>query len=290
MFTLESYQKVSIFLLLILSIFQCVGIFLGWWAVTDVLSIVPEFIFVAIIGIFFWAFLKNIEHRLGKTTSTTVNIIPDLHYNPIYSNLAVYYHRISGLPDSPEYAQLKYVIDNTKKMAYRIRKFPEWFELPIKEHELEWKSYDDERVLKRYIKENYFITNQELSPEIIGLKYKNGRLIEDAKYSEILSKLEEAKLGENQLETLQIVELTRGFFFKHVRRILLVDFTAKKVWLAPAYWSQLVDMDLINHEVYSMHFWESCKRWVKRVFDFELVPNQYPESQLIAKATNKNGK
>ena len=172
-------------------------------------------------------------------------------------------------------------------MAYRIRKFPEWFESPIKKHELEWKSYDDERVLKRYIKENYFTTNQELSPEIIGLKYVNGKLTEDAKYSKILSKLEEAKIGENQLETLQIVKLIRRFFFKHVRRILLVDFTAKKVWLAPPYWNQLIDMDLIGYEIYGMHFWESCKRWTKRVFGFELVPNQYPESQLIAKSTNK---
>jgi len=121
---------------------------------TDVLSIVPEFIFAAIIGIFVWSFLKNIEHKLGKTTPTTTNIISELHYNPIYNNLAVYYHRTNGLPDSPEYAQLKYVVDNSKKMAYPIRKFPEWFISPIKKHELEWKSYDDERVMKRYIKEN----------------------------------------------------------------------------------------------------------------------------------------
>ena len=116
----------------------------------------------------------------------------------------------------------------------------------------------------------------------------NGNLEKHTKYSKILAKLTEAKpAGENQLATLQIVKLTRRGVFKRVGRELLVDFTAKKVWLAPPYWNQLIDMDLINYAMYTMHPWESCKRWAQRVYGFELVPNQYPESQLIAKATSK---
>ena len=258
------------------------GIVGGFWKLDDFLSYIPQFLIGAVFVVIFWGVGQDIKNALGKKEQTIVDKVLPFIYDPIYRNLAVYYHRVKATSDTPDSAQLKYLADGAKGKAYLMREIPEWLAPAIKKHNILWRPYDDERVLNKYIKANFSLSDLDPSPEIVGLTYSDGVLIEDMQYCELLS-----KLAGNRLEDLQIARVNRRKLLSVATRTLLIDFSAKKVWLAPPYWYLLIDKKIINSESYGMHFWESCKKWSKRKFGFELVQNHYPESQLLSKATVK---
>ena len=247
----------------------------------DFLSYIPQFLIGAIFIVIFWGVGQDIKNALGHKEQTTVNKTP---FTPkaIYRHLAVYYHRVKGVSDTPDSARLRYLADGSKGKAYLMRELPEWLAPAIKQHEILWNPYDDEKTLNRYIKTKFELSDLQLSPESIGLTFAEGILCEDTRYSDFLS-----KLPKNRLEDLLIAKVNRRYFLSFVTRKLLVDFSEKKVWLAPPYWYHLTEMGIISSESYDMHFWESCEKFSKRKFGFELVPNHYPERQLLSKAAVK---
>ncbi len=271
----------TIFLVALIIVILGVLRYVEFLTMSDLSSAVAQLLVGAVFVVIFWGIGENIKRALGKRESATSDKAQPPKYIPMYRNLVLYYVRPRGLADTPENSQLRFLIYKPKNIAIFVREFPEWLLPAVKRHDFEWKGYDKESSLKHTLKD-FAVNYGEISPEAIGLKYAEGGLIEDARYSDILSKIEKSRF-----EKLLIAKLSRRYFLKFKRRNLVVDFSNNKVWLAPPYWYQLEEIGAIASETYGMRCYESCKRWAKRKFGFEYVPNYYPESQLITKATSK---
>jgi hypothetical protein len=233
-------------------------------------------IWIAAIALGFGAGL--ITRKTEKKTEAAIDEGIPYEPDPNFLHLTVHYLRIRGVPDNPDSATLKYITDDKKEESYRMCVLPDWLAPAIKEHRIRWHPYDDERVLRRYVTSKYsFVDKDPPLPDWLGLRFLRGSWVEDKPHSELLSKLEGRKLKD-----LQIADLSRRSLFSHVRRVLLVDFSKKQVWLAPSCCFELIEKGIVESEIYEMHPWQSCKCWSKRKFGFDFISRRYSESQLFA--------
>jgi hypothetical protein len=277
---LQKVQWSTVLIVILIVISSWLGIVWGFWKLSDFLSYIPQFLIGAIFVVIFWGVGQNIKKALGKKEQTPVDKIPPYDFDPIYRNLAVYYHRIKGVSDTPDSSQQRYLADGSKGMAYLIRELPDWLAPAIKNHKMEWCPFDNDKLLTKFINTKFLLIDSNPNPESVGLTYADGKLIEDKRYSKLLS-----KLAGRKLDDLQIAIVKRRHFLSFVTRTLLVDFSAKHVWLAPPYYYLLEENGIIYSETYGMYFWESCKCWSKREFGFPLIRNHYPESMLLSKGS-----
>lgn len=256
-----------------------VGIYLEWWRLSDFLSYIPQFLIGAIFVVIFWGVGQDIKNVLGKKEQPSDSKIPSFKLNPLYQELSIYYHRTNGLPDTPVSTKERYLVDRFKGSAYIIGNLPDWIAPAIKNHEIEWYPYDNEKALRKDIHTKFALIDLSPTPKTVGLIFSKseGQWIQDTKYADLLSKLEGHKLV-----NLQIAVLKRRYFFSIVTRNLLIDFKTKEVWYAPPCWYSLRDKGIIYDEVYGMRFWENCKSWCRRKFNFPLVLNYYPENRLLS--------
>lgn len=261
-----------------------IGIYFGGWHMSDFLSSVPQYLIGAIFIVIFWGVGKNITDALGKKDQSLTDKVVPFNYVPAFHNLRVYYHRIKGVWDTPSSSQHRYLVDDLNRKAYPISEFPEWIIKPIEKHEILWVAFDTENLLKRSIKTQFTIIDSNPSPESIGLTISTGTLTAYDEFSDLLK-----KLSGQRLEHLQIGLLKRRHFLSFKKRTVIIDFSAKEVWLAPPSCYLLKDKKIIFSEDYDMHFWEKCKPWSKRVFGFTFIPNYYPESRLLSKGSVSSG-
>lgn len=193
----------------------------------------------------------------------------------VFAYLTVHYPRIKSEPDIPSPTRVRCVTYNRKKQAFPV---PDFLESIIQEHKINWRCHDNEKVLWQYLTEHNTINLEDPIPEDLGLRFdRNGSLVsaEDELYSELISKLRGHKL-----ENLQVIYLHRLSLPHTVRRTLLLERSTKQAFLPPSCVHELVQSGIIASESKGMRPWENCDGWVKRVYDFTLVPWRYPESKL----------
>jgi hypothetical protein len=278
----ERHQLTRPLILILLPAILWIGIYAGLWPLSDILSWVPYFIITAWIVVFLWGTLgKKIENALGKRSESDLGKSKTKPYKPDlrFAYLTVHYLRVEGYQDDPDSSRLKCLTDERTKIASWT--MPEWLKIPVKEHNMAWLPYYDEKILRKYIKDHYSITSDQLRYEDLKLQLDTkGNLIErkSDKYSELIEKLKDRKL-----ENLQVAYLTRSY--PSARRTLLIDFSAKQVWLSPPYDFELLTNGLVTSENYGMWPLESCRRWCKRKFGFPFISQHYPETKLFEGGT-----
>jgi hypothetical protein len=281
---MEKYEKVSIIVIVLLAILLW-GLSYGVYPLSDIASNIPFFIITAMFGVFLWGWLKRIENALGKKTTTsaqesTPKYTPDSNFD----HLAIHYLRVKGAPDTPDSSQLRYITNVQNRQAIRLRELPEWLAPAIKEHKIMWFPYDDEKVLGKTLSETFF-SIRDVVPlaETLGLKLVKGQWERFTTNSELLS-----KLGDRKLENLQVLDLTRRYFFSEKKRTLLIKFSQteakSEVWLAPPYIFELAEKGIIAEEGKGMRFYESCKKWCDRN-GYTFIDRRYPESAFLAEGS-----
>jgi len=124
----------------------------GGLSMADIQSAVPYIAFTIIIGVFLWGQQRRLENALGRKTTTsaeeaTPQYIADLNFG----HLAIHYLRIKGTPDTPDSSQLRYITNDEKRQASRLRELPDYLAPAIKNHRMIWNPYDDEKVLYRKV-------------------------------------------------------------------------------------------------------------------------------------------
>jgi hypothetical protein len=273
----KGYYYLTGIALILLAGFQWLGTILGWWTLSAVMSYVPFLIFTAMVGVFLWGYREKIETVSGKTVVKEVNEVKQYVRDLNFLHLVVYYSRIQNMPDTPENANTRYIINDKTTYAFRIPELPDWFSSEIKEHRMRWCSYDSDKNLNAYIKSKFSIGDSP-SPKDLGLQLVNREWKEDNQNSDLLSNLKGKKLD------LQIAELERRYFLGVKRRILLIDPSAKEVWQAPSCYYDLVQNKIVGSQTYGMRFYEDCGDWSRRFLHYSFTPLQYPESKLIARA------
>jgi hypothetical protein len=282
---LTKYQSYTIIGLVLLAFAQWLGIPLGLWTLSEVLAIVPYFIFTAMFGVFLWGLRESIESKLGKGTTTTEKAVP-YKPDPDLPHFGIYYLRIKGAPDTPLSSPLRYITNDRIRAACQVRELPEWIASPVKEHKITWYPYDDKNDLKKVLSVTYAVYDTAPLPEGFGLRFIEGKWIEYAPHSELLS-----KLAGRRFENLLVLNLTRKRFRSKVRRTLIIKFLKTEAksgirgeaWLALPYIFELVEEGLIAEETKEMWFWQSCERWCKRHhYSTEHLDRRFPESALLA--------
>jgi hypothetical protein len=278
------YEIVSVVALIVLAICQWLGIILRLWTLSDVLSVIPFFIFTAMFGVFLWGLQRRLENVLGKkTTISGEESIPKYKPDPNFTQFTIHYLRTKGAPDTPDFAQLRYIANNKSRRVWRMHELPDCLAPAIKEHKISWVSYDDEKILRRNLSVDYTIYETDPTPETLGLIFKDGQWKEYSPHSKLLSSLEGRRL-----ENLQVLTLTRKYFFSEIKRTLLIKFSEKEgkneVWLAPSYIFELVEKGMITEENKGMRFWESCKKWCKRN-GYTFIDRRYPEGALLTEGS-----
>jgi hypothetical protein len=273
----RNHWSTGILVILILAI-SGAGLFWGLWQLSDFLSYIPQFLIGAIFVVIFWGVGQNIKSVLGQKEKTTIiNILP-FRVNQNYKDLAVYYQKMNGSPETPESTRKRYLIDRFNNKAFPMLDLPDWLAPAIKAHEIYWCAFDDERSLNKEIRAKFKLEDvSDLRPEKVGLTYSEGKLVKDNKFADLVSKLNGRRIAD-----LQIAILRRRYFFSFVQRVLLVDFKSKEIWYAPSSWQELKDKEILNAETYQMRFYEKCGPWCKREFNFQFILNYYPDSKLLS--------
>lgn len=247
---------------------------------SDIQAAVPYIAFTIIIGIFLWGQQRRLENALGKKTTTVESDKPP-KLDTNFLHLRVHYVRTKGLPDTPDSSRLRYITNDKYGKASRMHELPECVAQAIKEHRIGWSAYDDEKTLRRNLTARYSIDETDPDPETLALKYINGNWVTYAPHSDLVSKLEK-----HNLENLQVINLTRRYFFSSVRRTLLIKYSETQkpqAWLAPPYIFELVEKEMIASENKGMRFRESCEKWCKRNgYDTTNLDRRYPESALLS--------
>jgi hypothetical protein len=275
----EKYELVTITAIIVLIFSLWLGIFLEAWTISYILSIVPYFIFTAIVGVFVWGIGKKIEKALGKKEPPIEENkkIKPLDFNSNFRNIEIFYHRLNKEFDSPEYSKTVYVANSKAHLAYQVDELPEWFSSEIKDHKMIWYPNDDLKSLKRHMYDNFDVKLAIPSPKGLGLQNVNGKWVEEKPDFELSSIIKGEKL-----EHLQIAKTERRYFFSIKRRVLLIDNNAKEVWQAPLFYDELIDSKIVGEETYGMKIRENCEGWSMRMFGYKYIPNRYPESKLLA--------
>jgi hypothetical protein len=227
MVTLTKYQVVTIVTVTVLAIVQWLGIRLGIWTLTDVLSVIPYFLFTAMFGVFLWGLGKNIENALGKKTAQPPEEIEDKQLKmaeksglSTFSSLTVHYAQKTNNPDTLiNSAQPKYVTNNLTKEAFLV---PSWLKPYVRQRKISPQSHDGERKLDTFLKAYGGSRTREPLPEELGLRFEGDKLIR-AETSDTLTKLKG-----HTLEDLRIIILKR---FYHKERTLLWNRTMNEVFM-----------------------------------------------------------
>ena len=132
----KRYYLLTGIALVLLAVFQWLGTFLGLWTLSDVMSYIPFIIFTAMVGVFLWGYREKIENVSGKTASKEVNENKLYTRDPNFLHLIVHYSRIQNMPDNPEHAHTRYIINDKTTSAFKIPELPDWFSSEIKEHRM----------------------------------------------------------------------------------------------------------------------------------------------------------
>lgn len=283
----QKYDVVSVVVPIIGIAYLVLSVWVGWLPMNDIQSAIPYIVITIIIGVFLWGQQRRLENALGKKpTTSSEESTPKYKPDSNFVHLAIHYLRIKGAQDTPDSAQLRYVTNDKNRVAFLVRDLPDWLVAAVKEHKMTWCPYDDEKVLRKTLLAGYSVSDIPPIPETLGLKFIGGNWIEYTPHSELLSTLEG-----HRLKNLQVLHLTRRYFFSEVRRTLLIKFSedkAKKseVWLAPSFVFELVEKGILTEEYKGMRFWESCEKWCKRKgYDTTHIDRHYPESALLAEGS-----
>ena len=274
--------------LILLTTLLWLGIFWGWYTLVSVLSLIPYFIITAMAGWIFFNIGEEIKNTLRKKDTETKEK-PSYKPLPTFDKLEIHFLKEKE-SDTPMTSRLRYLVDTTKGKAHLIREVPDWLKPLIEGQYIIWFPYDEQKNLKRafYQSKLEVITDSALSPWAVGLKYVDGALQKENLFADLLT-----TIGKNKIDNLLIARLERKYFFSIQRRALLVDFSDKKIWLAPLCWNDLVQNANISYETYGMKWRERCKDWAKRWSieeygqEFKFIPNRYPDSLLIDKSLTK---
>jgi hypothetical protein len=282
----QRYEWVSIVVVILLAFSQWLGIYLGVWTLSSVLSVVPFFIFTAMFGVFLWGIGKRIENALGKTTTTTapskfkeseLEAVKSSDISP-FSRLTIHYSKKTDNPDTlinPN--QPIYVTNNemhtANKTVRAVFLVPDWLKPYIHLHKISSQPHDDEKALRKfistYLRENMREPVREPLPRELGLKFEGNNIV--SLQDELITKLEGHKL-----EDLRVIFLHRI----RARRTLLLKRSTQEAWEAPLNVSKLILSGIIaDSENLGMRPWENCSRWSKRQ-GYTFHPWRYPESEL----------
>jgi hypothetical protein len=273
--------------LIILSVLLWVGILGGWYTLNSVLSLIPYFIITAMAAWVFFNIGEEVKNYLGRETSQTIENLP-YKPDPTFDHLEFHFLKEKD-NEALMTSRLRYLIDTSRGNAYLIHQIPEWLDTVVKGHSFLWVPHDDIRDLKKYIQQSKLtVIDISPSPQAVGLKYVTDSWQKENLYADLL-----IKIGKNKIEDLQLARLERRYFFSIRRRMLIVDFSAQEIWLAPLCWRVLIQNSIVTDETYAMKWREKCKPWAKRWSkeecgkEFHFNPNHYPESLLITKSLAK---
>ena len=273
----QRYEWVSVIVVITLAIFQGLGVYLEVWKLSDILSIIPFFIFTAMFGVFLWGLGKRIDNLIGKRTEKEVSsaIVDSELKRAKESNVSTFSHltiHYSQKTDNPETlidsAQPIYVTNNKTRMAFLV---PEWLKPYIYLRKISLQFHDGERALLRFV--NTYSGDASRKPLLIelGLRFDEEMLVL-AQESDLLLKLKGHKL-----EDLRVVFLQRI----RARRTLLLKKSTKEAFEAPVCVNELTANGIIaDWQSFRMWPWENCKRWSKRQ-GYTFHQWRFPESELL---------
>jgi hypothetical protein len=273
---LGNYEDRAIIVIAVFMLLLFLGVKMGWWDLTSVLSWVPYFLLAGMIGTFLLGFRERIEKLFGKETTTTEpsaieawkKVLVKSSDISTFSHLTIHYSQKTENPDTLiDSAQPKYVTNNTTHAAFLV---PAWLKPYIQLRKISIQPHDGERALRRFIGLFDGKTDHEPTPRELGLRFE-GKILVLAQESDLLSKLKGHKL-----EDLRVVSLHR----LRARRTLLLKKSTKEAFEAPLCVSELIANDIIaDWEILGMRPWENCRCWSKRQ-GYTFHPWRYSESEL----------
>jgi hypothetical protein len=259
----QRYELFSVVVIVLLAVSECLGIYLGAWKLSDVLSSVPFFILNA----------------LGKKTTTTDSSeVEDSELDRVaksssiatFAHLTIHYSQKTDDPNTLiKSAQPRCVTNNITHGVYFV---PDWLKPYIRFRKISVQPHDGERALRRFVSEyaRAFSENSEPLARELGLKFEGNRLVL-LQESDLVSKLKGHKF-----EDLRVVFLRRI----RARRTLLLNRSTKEAWEAPLYVGELLENGIIaDFQNLGMRPWENCKSWCKHQ-GYTFHPWRYPESEL----------
>jgi hypothetical protein len=266
----KSHQRTTV-LIILLAIAQWLGTYLRWWTMSDVLSYVPYFIFVAMFGVLLWDLEDDIKSALGVKTPAQIAEGTEKPITNFIDHLAVHY-----VSDRLNPYLSRYLVDGRegRKKAYPV---PTFLEAYIRQNKINCVPHKSETELKNFIKTNYSFYGNAPKAEDLDLRKLNGNYVLVRDDSALV-----LELRDHNLEDLQIIYLKRRrplFWQPPARRTLLVKLSTKQAFLSPNCGAELVEKGLIASESKGMWIWQSCPRWCK-CHGYHYNDWYYPESKL----------